>query len=369
MADADVLIVGAGIVGAACAYHLTLEGARVVVIDPQPPGTGCTSACMGHLVVMDDSPAQFALTAYSCHLWSELAPRLPASVEYEPRGTLWIATVPEEMAVAEAKAEFYQAGGVAAQVVSGREVAALEPALAPDVAGGLYVPGDSVLYATNAALWLLTRAGAPVIRESVVAIGGGRAELADGRVFQAQIVVNAAGAAAPVLTPGLPIEPRKGHLAITDRYPGALTRQTLELGYLASAHGHDTESVAFNIQPRATGQMLIGSSREFVGFAPGVNRALVGKMLARARRFVPAASGWNVIRIWTGFRPCTPDNLPLIGPSPRDESVWIAAGHEGLGITTSLATGCLLADRWIGRKSAIDPTPFAVDRVAEVSLA
>jgi len=364
VADADVIVVGAGIIGAACAYFLTQAGARVVIVDPTAPGTVCTAACMGHLVVMDDSEAQFALTAYSCRLWTDLAARLPRPAEYEPRGTLWVASTREEMAIAEAKSAFYRARGVEAHVVTQGEMAALEPALDSSLPGGLWVPGDSVLYATNAARWLLDQSGTTVLREEVVAMGGGRATLDDGRDLEASVIVNAAGAAAPALTTGLPIEPRKGHLAITDRYPGVLTRQTLELGYLASAHGQATESVAFNIQPRATGQMLIGSSREFVGFAPGVNRAIVGKMLERAQRFVPCARDWHVIRIWTGFRPCTPDNLPLIGPAPGDATVWIAAGHEGLGITTSLATGRLLADRWAARDSAIDPVPFAVDRVA-----
>lgn len=365
MADADVIVVGAGIIGAACAYFLAREGARVLVVDPKPPGTVCTAACMGHLVVMDDSEAQFALTAYSCRLWADLAPHLPRAAEHEPRGTLWVASSADEMAIAEAKSAFYRARGVEAQVVTCDEMGALEPALASGLPGGLFVPGDSVLYATNAARWLLEQSEATVRREHVVAIGGGRAALGEGPDIQAPVIVNAAGAAAPVLNSALPIEPRKGHLAITDRYPGVLTRQTLELGYLASAHGHATESVAFNIQPRATGQMLIGSSREFVGFAPGINRAIVARMLERARRFVPAASDWHVIRIWTGYRPCTVDNLPLIGPAPGDPTVWIAAGHEGLGVTTSLATGRLLADRWAGRKSVIDPVPYAADRVAE----
>jgi glycine/D-amino acid oxidase-like deaminating enzyme len=85
-------------------------------------------------------------------------------------------------------------------------------------------------------------------------------------------------------------------------------------------------------------------------------------MLSRAQRFMPALSRLPAIRIWTGFRPTTPDKLPLIGPSDQTPGLWIAAGHEGLGITTSLGTAGVLADLIAGRTPAIDPAPFAPDR-------
>lgn len=125
------------------------------------------------------------------------------------------------------------------------------------------------------------------------------------------------------------------------------------------------ESVAFNVQPRATGQVLIGSSRELVGWNGEINRAILQKMLNRAVEFLPALRDLSVIRTWTGFRPATPDKLPLIGPWESTPGLWIAAGHEGLGITTSLATAQLVADQLAGRKPAIDPEPFWPARVHE----
>jgi len=181
-------------------------------------------------------------------------------------------------------------------------------------------------------------------------------------VLRAEVIVNAAGADAPRLTPELPIVPRKGHLAITDRYPGFVRHQLVELGYLASAHTMTTESVAFNVQPRSTHQVLVGSSRELVGWDASLNRDILSRMLARAIEFMPALTGLSVVRAWTGFRPATPDKLPLIGAWPATRGLWIAAGHEGLGITTSLGTARLVADLVAGRVPPIDASPFAPTR-------
>jgi glycine/D-amino acid oxidase-like deaminating enzyme len=176
-------------------------------------------------------------------------------------------------------------------------------------------------------------------------------------------VVLAAGTAAPQLLPALPIVPKKGHLAITDRYPGFLRHQVVELGYLKSAHAAARQSVACNLQPRSTGQVLIGSSRQLVGLDPSLDRAICAHMLARAIAYAPRLAELAVLRTWIGFRPATPDNLPYIGPWPEMRGLWIAAGHEGLGITTATGTARLLADLMTGRPPALDPRPYAPDRV------
>jgi glycine/D-amino acid oxidase-like deaminating enzyme len=82
-------------------------------------------------------------------------------------------------------------------------------------------------------------------------------------------------------------------------------------------------------------------------------------MIARATEYMPDIANLSAIRIWTGFRATTPNKLPLIGPMPDEPTLLIAAGHEGLGITTSLSTGKLIADLVTGSKTRIDPTPYA----------
>jgi glycine/D-amino acid oxidase-like deaminating enzyme len=370
----DAIVVGAGIVGAACALALAGEGLRVLVLEARFAGGGATAAAMGHLVVMDDSEAQFALTAWSLRLWSELAADLPADCEDDPCGTLWLADGAAEMEAVRAKAEVYGARGVAAEVLDAAQLAEAEPNLRRGLAGALRVPGDRVLYPPNAARFVLGRAvdrGAELWEGFFVSRLGGGAVEGHGEKLAAPVVINAAGAAAPTLTPGLPIVPRKGHLVITDRYPGFCRHQLVELGYLKSAHGGGAEhgepapaaSVAFNLQPRATGQLLIGSSRELVGWDDSLNRDVERRMIGRALDFMPGLAGAAALRSWVGFRPATPDNLPLVGAWPESPGLWIAAGHEGLGITSSLATARLLADLILGRRPAIDPAPFAPARL------
>jgi glycine/D-amino acid oxidase-like deaminating enzyme len=368
--SADAIVVGAGIVGASCALALANDGWRVTIVDAEFPAAGTTSVGMGHVVVMDDSPEQLALTAYSARLWAELAPRLDARAERDVCGTLWVAEDEAQLAALYSKRAIYQRAGVATEVLDARDVANAEPNLRRGLTGALRVPGDNVVYPPGATLCLLAMAaerGASIRPGTRVRRIVDNGIECDTGTLRAPVVVNAAGAHAASLTPQLPIVPRKGHLAITDRYPGFIRHQLVELGYLTSAHVMTTESVAFNLQPRTTGQVLIGSSRELVEWNASLNHDILRRMLRRATQFVPSLGNLSIIRCWTGFRPATPDKLPLIGRWDPVEGLYIAAGHEGLGITTSLATGRLLADEVAGRPSAIDRTPFAPTRVLAAS--
>jgi D-hydroxyproline dehydrogenase subunit beta len=368
----DVIIVGAGIVGAACADEFARRGLRVAVVDRDFVGSGATAAGMGHIVVMDDSEAQFALTRYSQQLWQELRPELPDDVEYEQCGTIWVAADEEELMEVRRKRDYYGNRGVPTEVLDSRRLELLEPNLCGGMAGGLLVPEDGVLYPPCAAGFLMKRAqerGADVRIEAPVGqIGQGRVLLNDGCEFRAEIVVNAAGAFASELTPGIEIMKRKGHLVITDRYPGFLRHQLVELGYLKSAHSVSSDSVAFNVQPRRTGQILIGSSRQYGAENKDVDISILSRMLRRAQQFMPGLGAMSAVRTWTGFRAATPDKLPLIGPWPGDKSLFLATGHEGLGITTSLGTARILVDQVTGTKPAIPIEPYLPSRAAREHL-
>jgi glycine/D-amino acid oxidase-like deaminating enzyme len=174
--------------------------------------------------------------------------------------------------------------------------------------------------------------------------------------------VNAAGAWSPDLTAGLEIKKRKGHLVITDRYPAFLRHQLVELGYLKSAHSVSSDSVAFNVQPRRTGQILIGSSRQYGAEHKDVDQHMLTRMLRRAQAYMPGLGTMSAVRAWTGFRAATPDKLPLIGPWLGDKTLFLATGHEGLGITTSLATARILVDQIAGAKPDIPIEPYLPSR-------
>ncbi|MBI2688261.1 MAG: FAD-binding oxidoreductase [Acidobacteria bacterium] len=334
----DVVIVGAGIVGAACAYELAQAGARVEVIDQSTPGSGATAAGMGHLVMLDGDE----LSRLSLDLWHALAKDLPKQAEFWNCGTIWIAANDDELNAAKTKP------GV--EMLDASQLYQAEPNLRPGLAGGALATRDSVVYAPVVTRWLLEQAKAKITSAGVTAFD----------TLHAGAVICATGALTPKLLPNLPIKPRKGHLVITDRYPRLVHHQLVELGYLQSAHGDSNESVAFNVQPRPTGQLLIGSSRQYGVETESIDRHMLHRMLRHAFEYLPALRDCNVIRTWTGFRASTPDKLPLIGRL-RDH-LYLATGHEGLGITTSLGTAKLIAAEILGRTPPIPPEPYRPER-------
>ncbi len=363
-----MVVVGAGIVGTACAMQCARRGLKVMVLDQGPVGGGTTAAGMGHIVVMDDSDAQFALTSYSRRLWHEMAPQLPARTEYDPCGTIWVAADDEEMAEARRKAKYGTQRGVRGEVLDPNGLRQAEPNLRADLAGGLCVPDDAVVYPPGAAMFFLEQAkshGAEVRTgvEVQTLLPEGGVRLADGTRISAGSVVNAAGCGSPTLLDGLPVRKRKGHLVVTERYPNFARHQIVELGYLKSAHSVSADSVAFNIQPRKTGQILIGSSRQYDADDTEIDASILTRMLHRAIDYMPALRSLTAIRTWTGFRPATPDKLPLIGPHPEHARIWLATGHEGLGITTCLGTASLVADMILQHPPAIPTEPYAPARL------
>ena len=362
----DVAILGAGIVGAACAYECAASGLRVVVVEPGVPAGGASAAGMGHLVVMDDSPAQLALTHYSRECWRQLRETLPEAVEFEQCGTLWVAADDEEMQAVHAKQKTYAACGVASEVLDERGLREAEPHLREGLAGALRVPEDSVIYPPAAAGHFLARAqqmGAKLLYgKRAVQAENGNVVLEDSTRLGAGHIVIATGTDVS-LCPSVTVHRRKGHLAITDRYPGALRHQLVELGYLKSAHSITEDSVAFNVQPRKTGQLLIGSSRQYGDLSAQAEPQMLQRMLDRAVEYMPMLAGLSVIRVWTGFRAATPDKLPVIGPT-ADDSVLLAMGFEGLGITNAPAAARLVLHHITRADIGLDPTPFLPSRIA-----
>ena len=365
----DVIVIGAGIVGSACAVECAREGLSVEIVEAGIIGGGATAAGMGHLVVMDDSEAQFALTRYSQQLWDDIADELPREVEHDACGTIWIAADDDEMAEARRKARVYSDRGVAVEILDAHSLAEAEPQLRPGLAGGLRVPGDSVIYPPCAAQYFvdqaLARGGKLFLGAAVESITADGIRLRDGTSISAGVIVNSAGSWSPQLTTGLEVKKRKGHLVITDRYPNFLRHQLVELGYLKSAHSVTADSVAFNIQPRKTGQLLIGSSRQYDVDDSHVDVSILTRMLDRAVEYLPGLRKLSSLRTWTGFRAATPDKLPLIGPHAEHQRLYLATGHEGLGITTSLGTAKLLVAQIMNRETAIPVAPYLPARVTQ----
>jgi glycine/D-amino acid oxidase-like deaminating enzyme len=361
----DTIIVGGGIVGVACARAFAGQGMRVALVEPGEIGAEATAAAMGHVVVLDDSPEQLDLSRYSQLLWRQLASELPLDAEYTERGTLWVAADDEEFQAIRRKHRVYASYDIPAEVLDAEALARAEPSLRAGLVGGLLVPQDVVVSPQAAAHFFLQQASKIfVVKHRAVTMGAGKVAFRNGDELHAPVLINAAGEWASELTPGLPIAKRKGHLAITAPYPGFLRYQVVELGYLKSVQTAVKETVACNVQPRRDGRLLIGSSRQYGAEGREVEDRILNRIYRRAAEYLPALPSLKIERTWIGFRSVTPDKLPLIGPIESDPTVFLATGHEGLGITTSLATAQLLADFITGKTPAIPIEPYLPSRSA-----
>ncbi len=363
----DVAVVGAGIIGCACAMELARGGSSVVLLEAVDVASDTSCRAMGHVGVYDDSEAQLTLTRFARGLWEEIAPELPPEVDYVRRGALWLARTEEDMAEVEQKTATFSRARVEARVVDSRTLAEMEPNLRNDLPGALFVPGDIVLDAAEATRFVGRRAqslGAELrIRARVRAVDSDGVDLADGSRIRAERVVVATGWQAPDLLPSLPIRPRKGHIVLTVPRPGYVRHQLSEVGYVRGAEPQNAESITFSLQPRTSGRHLLGATRQYVGASTEVDPRVIERLLARAREFLPNFDEIPIERTWAGLRPAGPDAVPVIGPYPGRPNVLLAVAHEGIGITTALATGRLISELVEGRAPSIPLEPFRAERL------
>ncbi|MEU2577725.1 NAD(P)/FAD-dependent oxidoreductase [Streptomyces anulatus] len=358
-----VVVVGAGIVGAACAFHATAAGLDVTVLDRGPVGAGTTSRGEGNILLSDKEPGpELELARLSRDLWDEAGEELgPETVEFETKGGLVVASSPEALGALHAFAARQSAAGVRTEAVE--RVGELEPHAAPGLPGGVHYPQDAQVQPVLAAAALLraaVRRGARThTGEAVAAVTGtdGRitgVRTADGTVLPADAVVNAAGTWGGEVGRrlGAPVEilPRRGFVLVTEPLPPMIRHKVYSADYVAnvasSDEGLETSCV---VEGTRAGTILIGASRERVGFDTSMNPDVVATLAAQACRLFPFLRGVHLIRAYRGFRPYCPDHLPVIGPDPRVPGVLHACGHEGAGIGLAPGTGALVTAQLLGR--------------------
>jgi glycine/D-amino acid oxidase-like deaminating enzyme len=358
-----VVVVGAGIVGAACAFHATAAGLDVTVLDRGPVGAGTTSRGEGNILLSDKEPGpELELARLSRDLWDEAGGELgPETVEFEAKGGLVVASTPDALTALHAFAARQAAYGVRTEPVE--RVRDLEPHSAPGLPGGVHYPQDAQVQPVLAAAGLLraaVRRGARTYTgeaAAAVTAAGGRitgVRTADGTVLPADAVVNAAGTWGGEVGRrlGAPVEilPRRGFVLVTEPLPPMIRHKVYSADYVAgvasSDEGLETSCV---VEGTRAGTILIGASRERVGFDTSMNPAVVTALAAQACRLFPFLRGVHLIRAYRGFRPYCPDHLPVVGPDPRVPGVVHACGHEGAGIGLAPGTGALVTAQLLGR--------------------
>ncbi|MFD5918334.1 NAD(P)/FAD-dependent oxidoreductase [Kitasatospora sp. NPDC058201] len=373
----DVVVVGAGVVGAACAYYAASAGLAVAVVDRGPVAGGTTGAGEGNLLVSDKEPGpELDLALYSTRLWREIAEELGTAVEYEPKGGLVVASTPARQDALRAFAAEQTAVGVTSEEIPGERLRELEPHLAPGLAGGFLYPQDAQVQPALAAAHLLRAARAAGARlytgETVRAVrlaadGTVRGVETDRRRLDAPAVVNAAGTwggeLASLAGVHLPVLPRRGFVLVTEPLPRIVRRKVYAADYVADvASGSAALQTSAVVEGTPGGPVLIGASRERVGFDRTLSVEVLHRLAVQAAALFPVLAGVSVMRAYRGFRPYLPDHLPAIGADPRVPGLYHACGHEGAGIGLAPATGLLIAQQLVGKGPELDLTPFRADR-------
>ncbi|MFI1382612.1 NAD(P)/FAD-dependent oxidoreductase [Embleya sp. NPDC020886] len=373
----DVVVIGAGVVGAACAHYAARAGLSVTVLDRGPVAGGTTGAGEGNLLVSDKEPGpELALALLSLRLWAELAEDGP-DFEYQRKGGLIVARTGAEAGAMAATAATQRPCGVTAHAVDAADLASYEPHLAPGLAGGTHYPQDAQVQPALAAAALLSSGVRLHTGVTVTGFRLGR----DGRVLGVRTshgelatgaVVNAAGtwsgAVAALAGASLPILPRRGFVLVTEPLPAMVRHKVYAASYAGDVAGDDADLASSAVvEGTPSGTILIGASRERVGFDRSFPVPVLRRLAAQAIELFPFLAGVSVLRAYRGFRPYSPDHLPVIGPDPRVPGLWHACGHEGAGVGLAPATGHLVARGLTGKDPEFDSTPFAPTRFAEVS--
>ncbi|MEU3103347.1 NAD(P)/FAD-dependent oxidoreductase [Streptomyces griseoflavus] len=370
----DVVVVGAGMAGAACALYAARAGLEVTVVDRGHVAGGTTGAGEGNLLVSDKTPGpELDLALLSTRLWAREAREVGAAVEYEAKGGLVVAETPEVLDKLRTFADAQRAAGVTADPVPAGRLHDLEPRLASGLAGAVHYPQDAQVMPALAAAHLLRASGARlltgrevtrVLRAPDGSVRGVRTDRGD---LRAPAVVNAAGTWGGELADRagvfLPVLPRRGFVLVTEPLPPRIRHKVYAADYVADVA---SDSAALQTSPvveaTAAGPVLIGASRERVGFDRSLSLPAVRALAAGATRLFPFLSRVRALRTYAGFRPYLPDHLPAIGPDPRAPGLFHACGHEGAGIGLATGTGLLIAQALTGRAPDLDLTPFRPDR-------
>ncbi|MFD0437644.1 FAD-dependent oxidoreductase [Streptomyces sp. WAC 01325] len=376
----DVVVVGAGMVGAACALYAARAGLDVILVDRGPVAGGTTGAGEGNLLVSDKEPGpELDLALLSGRLWGELAAEFGAAVEYEAKGGVVVASSPDGLAALERFADGQRAAGVVAEPVAGDALYALEPHLAPGLPGGVHYPQDCQVMPALAAAHLARGSGArlftgrtvtDVLRTPAGAVRGVRTNMGD---IHAPAVVNAAGTwggeLAALAGAPLPVLPRRGFVLVTEPLPRKVRHKVYAADYVADVA---SDSAALQTSPvvegTAAGPILIGASRERVGFDRSFSLPVVRALAADATRLFPFLTDVRAMRAYLGFRPYMPDHLPVVGPDPRVPGLHHACGHEGAGIGLATGTGHLIAQALTEKTPDLDLTPLRPDRFGEEAV-
>lgn len=390
--EADLAIVGGGIIGASCAYQAAKRGLKVVIVDQAVPAAGTSGACDGYVAVSSKKPGlMMELAVASKQIYPEIVRALKLDPEYMEVGGMLVVEDPADMAALEAHVAALRSVGVPMEFLDRERMLALEPHLSPTLHGAWRCPIEAIVNPyrmTQALVAAAVERGTRTLwrtRPTSFETAGGRItamETTGGRVVAEQYLFCAgvwSQDLGRMVGIELPVIPRRGELVVTERGASYARHYLMSAKYLVAKA--DPEAAQRSSDPRmrighgfclevnAQGQAIIGSTRAFVGHDRSVTAEGVSIILAEAIKRIPALAGVKILRVFAGLRPYVDDKKPIIGRSTLVSNLLVAAGHEGDGICLSQITGALIADLAMGRATSLDigalsPDRFTIPRAA-----
>lgn len=374
MQSPDAIVIGAGIVGASVALSLTNAGLKVLVIDRGAVSSGTTGAGEGNILVSDKDPGpELTLALRSRDAWFEMQDDVGDFFELEAKGGLVVARG-EDSALMEL-ASHQSSNGVQVEKVDTKRIRELEPFLTQQAHSGVFYSQDAqcqpMLAAAHVIRTVIARGGSFVSQARVLAI-----TTSDGRVtgvqttqgtFYSPIVVNAAGTwageIATLAGSQLPIAPRRGFILVTEPAPQYVFHKVYDSDYVSNVASSDADlQTSTVVEGTRSGTILIGASRERVGFDQRMNYEILRKLASQAISLFPILASVQLLRAYKGFRPYAPDHLPVIGEDAIVKGLWHSAGHEGAGIGLAPGSGQIITELITGKNPFMDPSPFSPAR-------
>jgi sarcosine oxidase subunit beta len=358
--SADIVIIGGGVIGASIAYQLAIRGMKPLLLEAGQLAHGSSGACDGMVLLQSKKPGiHLELAIESMKMYQGLSGELGFDVAYRQTGGMLVMETEEEVRAMEKLVRNLLDNGLSAELAGNAGALEKEPNLSPSITGASFCCEDGLvnpIRLTHGFMHGAQKSGAlyctgvevngfEITADRVTAVKTSRGKVETG------LVIDAAGARAAQVAEmagiSLPIKPRKGQLIVTEPVPPLINRGFLSAKYVAAKFDPSLAAKGgqgVSMEQTEEGNLLIGSTREFVGFDRKTSLKAFRRIAANACRLVPGLRKVKALRTFTGFRPYTPDGLPVLGPVPNLEGFLMAAGHEGDGIALAPVTGRLMAE-------------------------
>lgn len=374
---AEAVIIGGGVIGSSVAYALSKKGMKVIMVEKKDHAAGASGSCDQNIFLQSKNPGiHLKLALASAAMFSGLSEELGHNLEYHNRGGMILIESPEEMEIMKGFVKRQQEIGLEVCLIDKKEASKMQRGLAEHLVGSTYSPQDAEInpielnfaYANaakklGAEILLETEViGIKLVEDKVVGV-----ETTKGTI-DTPLAINTAGPWAPLIGKmvglDIPIKPRRGQIVISEPTPQFVTKAMLSAQYIVAKYNpsilENSDSLAvrlgvgLSLSQTDKGNILIGATREFVGYDTSNTRDGVKELLKNAARLVPGLKDINFIRTMGGVRPYTPDGLPLVGYVKGLEGFFMAAGHEGDGIALAPVTGKLVSELITEGKTFMD---------------